>query len=667
MDDNRLVFDQSASGAGDLVFGAGESPPDLPPVFGTPLVFSQPPVATPGPVRLVFGDDGTAPANPDVTLSGGGRITGAHVAHIATQAGVALAAAGRITGPRIARIATTFDINVSRPTVGGAHTAWQDAAPVQFATRTGWQQSDTMPAGTRTQWQDAERAAAALLARWSDTDKRNTAAAVRYEEARRVPADPVRGRFQETERRTSAAATRFQEAVRLPGAPLVGRFQETYRDRQARVGSIFQVADKLAVQIASGMGIAVRLPLGFGGRFQEAWPPRPGQWQRPGPPLSEPCYLPVLPAHLIFTDPNDTTLPVRLTFVCETGPVVTPEPGATVVVPTLRVYIVINDASLRRVDGNVPIPTFSMSMSLDTDSWAWGFNADVPRSALNALQPSSFGDPVELEALVNGVPYRFLAEQLSTSRTFGRESLRIGGRGLTATLDAPYAPSLNFGNASARTAQQLMGDVLTINGVGLGWSVDWQLTDWLVPGNVWSLQGSYVDALNSIVQSAGGYLQPHAVDKTVKALRRYPTAPWDWGTTAIDVELPADVTTQEGIAWKDNPRYNRVFVSGTAGGVLGQVTRAGTDGALIAPMVTDSLITHADAARQRGISVLATSGRQAMVNLQLPVLASTGIITPGKMVRYVDGATSRVGITRSVQVDVRMPEISQQIEVETYA
>lgn len=306
-------------------------------------------------------------------------------------------------------------------------------------------------------------------------------------------------------------------------------------------------------------------------------------------------------------------------------------------------------------------------MSLDADSWAWGFSADVPRGALPNLQPSNFGDPVELEAWVNGVPYRFLAEQLSTSRTFGKESLRISGRGLTATLDAPYAPTFNFGNATARTAQQLMGDVLTINGVPFGWSVDWQLTDWLVPGDVWTHQGAYVGALNSIVQAAGGYLQPHASDKTVHALLRYPTAPWNWGGASIDFELPADVTTQEGIVWQENPRYNRVFVSGTSQGVLGQVTRAGTDGASVAPMVTDALITHADAARQRGISLLAPSGRQAMVSLQLPVLESTGVIPPGKMVRYVDGTTTRVGITRGVQVDVRMPEIFQQIEVETYA
>jgi hypothetical protein len=46
--------------------------------------------------------------------------------------------------------------------------------------------------------------------------------------------------------------------------------------------------------------------------------------------------------------------------------------------------------------------------------------------------------------------------------------------------------------------------------------------------------------------------------------------------------------------------------------------------------------------------VLADVGRQAMVSLRLPVLPETGIIVPGKFVRYVDGGTTRLGLTRSV-------------------
>ena len=108
-------------------------------------------------------------------------------------------------------------------------------------------------------------------------------------------------------------------------------------------------------------------------------------------------------------------------------------------------------------------------------------------------------------------------------------------------------------------------------------------------------------------------------------------------------------------------------MSGTTAGVLGQVTRAGTSGELIAPMVTDALITHVDAARQRGIAELSPAGRQFDVTLRMPVLEETGIIPPGKLVLYRDGGVERLGFTRSVQVDVGLPDIWQSIGVETYA
>ena len=85
------------------------------------------------------------------------------------------------------------------------------------------------------------------------------------------------------------------------------------------------------------------------------------------------------------------------------------------------------------------------------------------------------------------------------------------------------------------------------------------------------------------------------------------------------------------------------------------------------PMVLDALITHADAARQRGISVLSDVGRQANVSLSLPVLPETGIITPGKFVRYTDAGTDRLGIVRSTNLQATFPNLRQTLEVQTYA
>lgn len=342
-------------------------------------------------------------------------------------------------------------------------------------------------------------------------------------------------------------------------------------------------------------------------------------------------------------------------------------PVGNVVVPVRRVYMVINNASLRRVDGNIAIPVFGMSLSIEADSWAWSFSATLPAHVLSDIEPDYAGAPVEVEALINGVPYRALIERIGRSREFGKSGISVSGRGRTALLDTPYAPVQNFVNATERTAQQIMGDVLSVNGVPMDWTLDWQLEDWVVPGGVFSHQGSYIAALNTIAAAAGGYIQPHASLQTLHILPRYATAPWAWAGVTPDFTLPSDVTTREGIEWVERARYNRVFVSGQQSGVLGQVTRAGTAGDIVAPMVTDALITTAAAARQRGLSILANTGRVAEVSLRLPVLAETGVITPGKFVEYTDAGVTRRGVVRSVGVEVGMPEIWQNLGVETYA
>jgi prophage tail gpP-like protein len=329
--------------------------------------------------------------------------------------------------------------------------------------------------------------------------------------------------------------------------------------------------------------------------------------------------------------------------------------------------MVVNNASLRRVDGNILLPTFSMTLGLDVDSWTWSFSAALPGRALSDLEPAGTGSPVEVEATINGTVFRALVESIERSREFGTNDLRISGRGKTALLDAPYAPVLSFTNTQARTAQQIMGDVLTFNGVSLGWSIQWGLADWSIPAGVFSHQGSYIGALNKIALAAGGCIQPHAASQLIKVLPRYPRVPWGWATVTPDFQLPADVTSRESLRWLEKAAYNRVFVSGQEVGVLGQVTRSGTAGDVLAPMVVDALITDAVVARQRGIAVLSDTGRQVEVSLRLPVLSETGIITPGAFVDYQDGGVTRRGMVRSTQVQAGLPEVWQTLGVQTYA
>ena len=48
------------------------------------------------------------------------------------------------------------------------------------------------------------------------------------------------------------------------------------------------------------------------------------------------------------------------------------------------------------------------------------------------------------------------------------------------------------------------------------------------------------------------------------------------------------------------------------------------------------------------------------------MLAQTGVIKPGAMVRYVDGGTTHLGLVRGTQVEWSAPTLRQVLDVETH-
>ncbi|CAM3327952.1 hypothetical protein [Polaromonas hydrogenivorans] len=556
--------------------------------------------------------------------------------------------------------AIVYSSNTSRPDMSSIASRWQDAVAIRTGVIETYRQALRAHAPLKARWQDAAPLVAQRVSRWQDSERlQRPLTRSRYQEAGRLRS-AASSSFQDSIRTRQGAASRYSEGLQLQSGQR-SAWQDMHRDRRAAYVSRFQDGQRLAHGWRAPAQYAAQLPVGFGSRYQAAMRPPPGLWVRPAAPVpSDPCYTPS--GALLFEEPWASAM--ELVFICERHGA--PAPIAGVVVPILRTYVTINSITLRRVDGNLPIPTFAFSMSLDVDSWTWSWSASIPLQALALVQPGSDGAPVEVEALVNGVPYRLLAEGVASQRQFGQARIAVKGRGLAAILDAPYAAVNNHGNAAARSARQLMTDVLTVNGVGFGWSVDWGLTDWLVPGGTWANQGAYIGAILDIAQAAGGYVQPHDTDQTLRVLPRYPAAPWDWASVAPDFELPSSVVSVEGIDWQRKADYNRVYVSGTKDGVLGQVTRAGTAGNSVAPMLTHALITHAIAARQRGLAILSDTGSQARVTLTLPVLAETGLIKPGQFVRYLDGSQTRLGLVRSTSLAWSRPKLRQTIAVETH-
>ena len=352
--------------------------------------------------------------------------------------------------------------------------------------------------------------------------------------------------------------------------------------------------------------------------------------------------------------------------------VITPPGGppvdenGTVIVLIRRVYVTINSITLHRVDTGAELHAFSFSMSLDYQSWTWSWSASLHNDATIHLGRDSAGDPAELAVFVNGVEFRLRLESKSLDRRFSPTRWSVSGRGKACVLGSADAPKQSFRNAADRTAQQLMADVLTVNGVPMGWTVDWGLQDWLVPAGAWAMQGNYIDAINDIAGAAGGYVQPHNTAATLRVLPRYPLAPWHWGSVTPDFEIPADAAEVEGTQYIDKPAYNRVFVGGIGAGVFGPFTRAGTAGNVIAPQVNHPLITHADAHRQRGIAELSDTGKQERITLNMQVLPETGVIVPGQFVRYL-GDAPVMGIVRATSIDWSRPRLRQTLEIETHA
>lgn len=119
--------------------------------------------------------------------------------------------------------------------------------------------------------------------------------------------------------------------------------------------------------------------------------------------------------------------------------------------------------------------------------------------------------------------------------------------------------------------------------------------------------------------------------------------------------LPAAAVLERGADHVDRAGYNVVYVSGQAGGILARVKRAGSAGDRPAQMIVDSLITHADAARGRGLEVLGNTGAQQIVSLETGILPASGVIHVGTLMDWTRGDASQRGLVRSLAVSATVP------------
>ncbi len=347
------------------------------------------------------------------------------------------------------------------------------------------------------------------------------------------------------------------------------------------------------------------------------------------------------------------------------------KPGLIPTGPWASVYAMLNTAYLTRLPERTPIDITGMIIGTDWDSLYWTLKATIGSDAsLALLEPTEEG-PVLVEAAINGHLWKFQVDRWAKGEAFGSRSRSIDGRSISAQLGAPMAEIRTYTEVNERTALQLMAYELE----NTGWSVAFQgLDDWLVPANVHCYQDQTpMQVIKAIADTCRAIVQTDMVNQTITIKPRYKVAPWQLGSAVPDLIIPASMTARIDGEWDERPFFNACFVSGEAGGISATVTREGSAGDLLAPMITNRLITATEAARSLGIATLGASGKWSKHRIELPVFAAPavpGIIQLGSIIEYNLGASSWKGFVTAVSVTSPKGrdglKVRQTIDVERY-
>lgn len=516
----------------------------------------------------------------------------------------------------------------TRRVAGARHVPWGGAALVRQTARVPHGAATDRRPATRAPWRSGAGLHAAQRSPWG--------LSARTDDARHVPWGGPLARLQPGHPSPWGLSRETDDALRAPwGGPLV----------------VLQPESLVPWGLSIKADDAALLP--WGGPLAALQPGHPAPWGR------------ARRADALRHAPW-TRYSQQLRYTLVVVPPVDPgePPAALLYILPARFYMTVHSVVAERLPDGAEIPIYQASVSADAGSFAWSFTASGPDSLFAQLAPVD-GLPARLRLTIDGIQFVFLVESRRRMVQFGRHGVSVSGRSATALLGAPWQREATHSAAVARTAQQLAEDALDLTGVAL----DWGITDWLVPGGAWSHRGTPLAAVMAIAQAAGARVLSHRSAPTLRVRHPYPTAPWTWSAGAADVELAPDALITEATEQGGASDINAVYVSGITAGVLGRVLRAGTAGDKLAPMVTDALITHVDAARQRGLAILGAAGVKQDVTLDLPVLTGAGsdpgILDVDQLVQ-INTATPWRARVRAVSVQAAMPGVRQQVRLECH-
>jgi hypothetical protein len=616
------------------------------------LIFSSPSqIAGPWNLSFGIGAGNALPANISLAASLASLT-------LTATAGISIAVqfSASLTGIGFSAACVYDNAAIQAPSGYGA-TAWQDGVLRQGQDAAGWRDSARLPAPVAQPWQDADSRRGAVSIPLADLTRKPLQAAISWQDGQ-GRAGAGMAPWKQLTRNPLARAAGWQDGQALR-AIVAQPWQDRWRRPRPLIAADWQDAAGIGIRLTTRSGIARPAGCLDSTRWQSGKHPAPGIWKPSGPivpPITPPYYVPPAGslADLVFRD-KWSGAPWDLIF---RKPVSGRQP---IIIPKLRAYIVTHTIDLVRLPDLEPVPCFSATVSTDADSGFWTLSASCPASVL-AMLPGTTTQPSRVRLTLDGVAWDFLVEQQRRGRRFGQATLEIGGRSTTALIADPYWQQGSFGSTETKTAQQLAVAALDLTGV----SLDWALTDWLVPAGVWSHLGTPFSAVARIAEAAGAMLQSAKSDPTLRLLPRYAVAPWGWADATPDFVLPLAPILQDSFERRDAPGYNAVYVSGESQGVLGYIKKSGTAGDKPAPMVTDALATASELVRQRGTAILGAAGHQAIITLELPLLPDSGVIDVGKLVEVQDPAGTWRGLVRGTRINATQPSVRQALTLERH-
>ena len=552
---------------------------------------------------------------------------------VLTQAAITARTSGARSTLRVA-----YDPNLLSAVHAVAGEQWQAGVAMEASVRAPWQGSATRLHGAPIVWRQAPVTPAETISVWQSAERLTGAGSDAWQEAEHRDAACI-SVWQQSERVMGSVAEAGQDAHLVQNSTT-----NHWRDWPLLIlpwVAHHQDGEPIGIGYREGWSAGDFLPL-----------PTIEVWQQAGYPAN--AHNPDKDA---IPQPLPTPWGTRLRLFC-------PLPGARLRigrVPCIliaereiavrRSYMSINTASLVRWPDLTPLPCTSMTIETDFDSWCWALSATLAGpEAWPLVQPNPLA--CEVLATINGQQWKFLLDVPSTNRSFNSDQVLLKGRSRSAWLHDPYTPSTNRSEANAHTMQQL-GEAALDN---TGWTLDWQLPDWLVPAGRYQSWNTPIGALIRLAQTTNDGLYTDPTLQVMRTMPRWPVASWLIDGEVVDILIPEAAI----ITLSQSPVYsqplNGVYVSGTSHGALALVKIAGTDGALQpSEPIVNELLCDVDgvAARQRGLNALSDSGSGFTMDAETLFNPPTFPLVPPGLVVSIAGMK---GVSRSVRISATVSE-----------